>query len=290
MNSYIPFENIELESPFDLAKNSSIGCGGTAKTAYFPRSVAEMTSLVQALERANVPYYAVGNMTNVLPPDGESERVFVVTKRMKSIAAENGFFAEAGVTGGAILRECKRRRLSGAEFLEGIPCTLGGALYMNAGVGGAYIGDIVESVTVLRSGQILTLPKAECGYAYKKSVFMQNDDLIVGATLRLTEASETEIEERTAYYAAKRAHLPKGKSMGCVFKNPEGLVAGKLVEGAGLKGFRVGGARVSEKHANFILNDKNATSAQIRSLIGIVKNAVFAQYKIRLEEEIRYLE
>ncbi|MBP3433868.1 MAG: hypothetical protein J6K50_01205, partial [Clostridia bacterium] len=173
---------------------------------------------------------------------------------------------------------------------EGIPCTLGGALYMNAGVGGAYIGDIVESVTVLRSGQILTLPKAECGYAYKKSVFMQNDDLIVGAALRLTEASETEIEERTAYYAAKRAHLPKGKSMGCVFKNPEGLVAGKLVEGAGLKGFRVGGARVSEKHANFILNDKNATSAQIRSLIGIVKNAVFAQYKIRLEEEIRYLE
>ena len=290
MNSYIPFENIELESPFDLAKNSSIGCGGTAKTAYFPRSVAEMTSLVQALERANVPYYAVGNMTNVLPPDGESERVFVVTKRMKSIAAENGFFAEAGATGGAILRECKRRRLSGAEFLEGIPCTLGGALYMNAGVGGAYIGDIVESVTVLRSGQILTLPKAECGYAYKKSVFMQNDDLIVGAALRLTEASETEIEERTAYYAAKRAHLPKGKSMGCVFKNPEGLVAGKLVEGACLKGFRVGGARVSEKHANFILNDKNATSAQIRSLIGIVKNAVFAQYKIRLEEEIRYLE
>ena len=278
------------EENYDFSKNSTIGVGGSSPLVVFPNNLSKAVELLDFLRKENLPFYPLGNLSNVLPTDGVSKRLVFSTKKLNAVFHEKGLFVEAGVTSGALLSFCKQRALTGAEFLFGIPCTLGGALYMNAGVGGAYIGDIVESVTVLRSGQILTLPKAECGYAYKKSVFMQNDDLIVGATLRLTEASETEIEERTAYYAAKRAHLPKGKSMGCVFKNPEGLVAGKLVEGAGLKGFRVGGARVSEKHANFILNDKNATSAQIRSLIGIVKNAVFAQYKIRLEEEIRYLE
>lgn len=279
------------ESPFELSQNSSIGCGGRAEKAFFPKTADELAAIVNALVEARAPYYVVGNMTNVLPADGISKRVFVVTKRLKATAAtENGLYAEAGVSSGALLRECKRLSLSGAEFLEGIPCTLGGALYMNAGVQGGYIGDIVESVTVLRAGKLTELPQRECAYAYKTSVFMQNGDAIVGARLRLERAGEATIGERTRFYADRRKRLPKGKSMGCTFKNPKGLIAGKLIEGAGLKGLRVGGAHVSEAHANFIVNDQKATSAQVRSLIGIVKNAVFAQYKIRLEEEIGYLE
>jgi UDP-N-acetylmuramate dehydrogenase len=274
-------------SPFDLAKNSSIGVGGYAEIAYMPQTQEELVKLVHGLKKQGKPYFVLGNMTNVLPADGKSKRAFILTKRLNAI---DGNYFEAGVTAGQFLKYCKAQNVSGGEFLAGIPCTIGGALYMNAGVAGAYIGDIVESVRVLQDGKLHTLKKEDCAYAYKTSVFMHTDTVILGATLRLQKADKTAIEEKLTYYNERRKHLPKGKSMGCVFKNPENLVAGKLIEGAGLKGLRVGGAYISESHANFIINDACATSAHVRSLIEIIKNAVFAQYKIRLQEEINYLE
>ena len=278
------------ETPFDYAKHSSIGCGGSAIGAYYPKSVEEIESLVGALLGAKKPFITLGNLTNVLPPDGESQTSVVSTKLLTGIERTDcGVFALAGVTSGALLKACKAWNLSGAEFLAGIPCTLGGALYMNAGVSGEYIAEITESVTVLCGGKLVVLDVADCGYAYKSSVFMRSNDVIVGAHLRLQRENQENISEKLQKYHVKRAHLPKGKSMGCVFKNPTGALAGKLIEGAGLKGLRVGGAVVSEIHANFIINDKNATATQIKTLIGLIKNAVFAQYKIRLEEEIRYL-
>ena len=158
---------------------------------------------------------------------------------------------------------------------------------MNAGVSGQYVADVVESVLVYRNGESRLLSKAECGYAYKKSVFMQNGDVIVGAALSLAKADEREIIERESYYEKRRAHLPKGRSMGCVFKNPEGAYAGDLIEKSGLKGLRVGGAFVSKEHANFIINDGSCSAQDIETLIAIIKNAVLAQYGIALEEEIR---
>lgn len=278
------------ETPFDYAKHSSIGCGGSAPVAFYPSSVEELISLVQELEGKELPFAILGNLTNVLPPDGESQTVVVSTKKLTGIEeTDGGVFALAGITSGGLLKVCKRLQLSGAEFLEGIPCTLGGALYMNAGVSGKYIAEITESVTVLRKGKLVVLDKAECKYAYKSSAFMCSNDLIVGARLRLQKTTEEDVLEKIHEYHLKRVHLPKGKSMGCVFKNPDGQIAGKLIEGAGLKGLRVGGAVVSTEHANFIINDRNATSAQIKTLIALIKNAVFAQYKIRLKEEIRYL-
>ncbi len=278
------------ETPFDYAKRSSIGCGGIAPVAFYPKSVEELISLVSGLQDEKLSFTVLGNLTNVLPPDGESQTAVVSTKMLVGIEeTDGGVFAFSGVTSGELLKACKRLALSGAEFLEGIPCTLGGALYMNAGVSGKYISEIVESVTVLRAGKLVVLNKADCAYAYKTSVFMRSGDVIVGARLRLQKTTEEAILEKIRQYRAKRAHLPKGKSMGCVFKNPDGMIAGKLIEGAGLKGLRVGGVVVSTEHANFIINDKNATSTQIKTLISLIKNAVFAQYKIRLEEEIRYL-
>ena len=278
------------ETPFDYAKRSSIGCGGSAPVAFYPASVEELISLVAELHRKGQPFTVLGNLTNVLPPDCESQTAVVSTKSLTGIEeTDSGVFALAGVTSGRLLKACKNLRLSGAEFLEGIPCTLGGALYMNAGVSGTYISEITESVTVLRSGKLVVLEKADCKYAYKSSAFMSSNDVIVGARLKLKQTTEEEISEKIRHYRERRAHLPKGKSMGCVFKNPDGEIAGKLIEGAGLKGLRVGGAVVSTVHANFIINDRNATSAQIKTLIALIKNAVFAQYKIRLEEEIRYL-
>lgn len=284
------YEKFTTEKDFDFSKRSTIACGGFAPVAIYPQTVDECKTLLQYLKEDDLPYVVVGNLSNVLPCSGIYNKVVVCTKRLRNMLYEKEVFVEAGITSGAFLRACKIQGLSGGEFLTGIPCTLGGALYMNAGVAGGHIGDIVESVTVVRDGEIVTLQKNECGYAYKKSAFMRSQDCIVGANLRLYKASEKEILEKIRSYAKRRTHLPKGKSMGCVFKNPDGVSAGQLIECAGLKGFRVGGAYISPLHANFILNDGNATTAQIKTLIAIIKNAVFAQYNIRLEEEIRYLE
>ena len=290
-NRFLDYSAYTQEKNFSFAKNSSIGCGGVAKIAFCPKSLAELTSLIDRLKKDEIDYYVLGNLTNVLPPDGDTNRAIIRTKNLNGIAfTESGAFVYAGANSGAFLSACRREKKSGAEFLYGVPCTLGGALYMNAGAGGVYIDEIVESVLVLRDGQKLLLKKTDCDYAYKHSAFMENGDVILGAALRLKNASEEEISANEKHYAERRKHLPKGRSMGCVFKNPNNASAGELIEKSGFKGMRIGGAVVSHEHANFIINDNGATAGQIRSLITIIKNGVWAQYGVHLEEEIRYLE
>ena len=160
---------------------------------------------------------------------------------------------------------------------------------MNAGAGGVYINEIVESVLVYQKGKTRILSVRDCVYSYKHSIFMENGMVVLGAALRLTNATDKEIAEKENFFKARRAHLPKGKSMGCVFKNPAGYSAGELIEKSGLKGLRVGGAVVSDEHANFIINDGGASAEDIKALITIIQSAVLSQYKIQLEEEIRYI-
>lgn len=285
------YASFPYEKPFPFSRHSSIGCGGKARCAFYPQTEGQLVELVSRLRVDGIRYYTVGNLTNVLPPDNDIDAVLISTKRLLSAqAAATGLYVGAGVNSGMFLRLCKTYGLGGAEFFAGIPCTMGGALFMNAGAAGEYIAPLVGGVKVFDGKKIITLSPSECRYEYKKSVFMQEDLLILGGTLRLPEMQEEEMVKRTQYFMQKRAHLPKGKSMGCVFKNPPNGAAGKYIEGAGLKGLRIGGAHVSEKHANFIINDLGAKSSDIRALITFMKNAVLAQYNIRLEEEIRYIQ
>ena len=287
---FAKYEKFTKENPFDLAKHSSIGVGGYAEIAFYPRDESELIGLIAQLKADKIEFYVVGNMTNVLPADGLINKAIVCIKKICGVEIGEKTYVAAGTSSNQLLRHCKSAKKSGAEFLSGVPCTLGGALYMNAGAAGTYIDEIVEEVRVLRDGKIQTLALKDCAYSYKHSVFMQNDDIILGATLRLKDSDEKTIEETEKRYLQRRAHLPKGRSMGCVFKNPKhGASAGELIEKAGLKGLRVGGAVVAMQHANFILNDRGATQQDIRTLISIIKSVVFAQYKIELEEEIRYL-
>lgn len=287
-NNFSVYTDCPVERPFDFSRHSTIGCGGAAPIAFYPRSVAEMQRLLARLTEENTPFSVFGNLSNVLPPDEGIDRAVVCTKKMIGAQFGKENFFEAGITATALLRACRSAKKTGAEFLYGIPCTLGGALFMNAGAGGVYVDGIVESVLVWRKGKTLVLSNADCGYAYKKSVFMENGDVILGACLRLEDGTEKEIDDRIGYYAQRRAHLPKGKSMGCIFKNPEGSFAGEWIEKAGLKGKRVGGAVVSELHANFIINDKGATASDVRRLIAQIKNEVQICFHIELKEEIRY--
>ena len=289
-NEYRQTQDIATAQPFDLAKHSSIGVGGEAKIAFYPQSAAQLTALLRQFYEEKRAYYVVGNMTNILPSDRGTDKAIVCTKKLVGLKFGDKTFAYAGEQSGAFLRRCREAEKGGAEFLAGIPCTIGGALYMNAGAAGVYISEIVDSVLVVREGELQTLEKAECEYSYKKSLFMRNKDVIVGATLKLHDSKKQTIDENIRCFLQRRAHLPKGKSMGCIFKNPDGFAAGELIEKAGLKGLRLGGAFVSEEHGNFIINDGAAKADDIKRLIKIVQNAVFAQYGLQLKEEIQYLD
>ncbi len=280
---------IEREAPFSFAQNSSIGCGGNASVCYYPDSVEQLLSLVKALQRSKTPYLPLGNLTNVLPLDNGYDGAIVRTTRLCGLELGKTAFVYAGASSGQWLAACAKAGWSGAEFLAGIPCTLGGALYMNAGVSGRYIAELVESVLVLRENKLEELPLAECGYAYKRSVFMQSKEIIVGAKLRLAESAPKRVAAQIAEYRKKRARLPKGRSMGCVFKNPENGFAGKLIEGCRLKGVQMGGAKISTEHANFILNEGGATASDILALIARMKAEVYARYGVMLQEEIQYI-
>ena len=280
----------ETEIPFDFKKHSSIGCGGVAEVAFHPKNLEECCRLADLLQKDGFAYTVVGNLTNCLPAE-RVKRSLICTKKMTELRLlrDGRVFAEAGVSSGKLLSFARNENLSGAEFLAGVPCTLGGALYMNAGVRGRYIAEITESVLVYKKGEKIELSDAECAYAYKRSLFMQTEDIILGATLRLEKSERATILQKEKDYLQKRAHLPKGKSMGCVFKNPNGISAGELIENAGLKGKKMGGAYISEEHANFIINDGNATPQDIRDLIVFIKETVLKQNGVLLEEEICYL-
>ncbi len=281
---------VECEREFDLANASTIGVGGKAAFAFKPKSLKELMRLVDAFDEDSVSFLVLGKMSNVLPPDGRLEKPIVLTTNLRELEFSKGVFAEAGVTSGMFIKECAKHGKTGAEFLSGIPCTIGGAAYMNAGAGGKYLSDIVKRVLVYKQRKLCLIAKKNCGYEYKRSVFMENDAIILGVEFALDDAATEEILDNRKCILQGREWLPKGRSAGCIFKNPLGESAGKLIEGAGLKGLRVGGAVVSEIHANFIINDKGATAADVKKLIALIKNAVFAQYKVRLEEEIRIID
>lgn len=289
MYKFHDYEKFTKEDLFDFSKQSTIGCGGVAKYAFFPQSQTELISLIAALKKDDNPYFIVGNLSNVLPPDGETQTAVVGLKYFHRIREGKSVFVQSGCKGADLLRYCVAHGKSGAEFLVGIPCTIGGALYMNAGVGGRYISDIVESVTIAGKNGVQVVPFRDCAYGYKTSRFMQTDEIILGANLRLEEDRQENVRLLMRQYAQKRANLPKGKSMGCVFKNPAGISAGALIERSGLKGVRFGGAVVSKIHANFIINE-GATSSEIKQLISFIKERVQKTQGITLQEEIRYFQ
>lgn len=284
------FPQMKIQADYSLAKRSCIGCGGNAKFALFPNDEKELAALLGVLQANGFSYRVLGNLSNVLPPDGEYPKIPILTECINQIKIDGDeVYAGAGTSSGKLLRFCKERGLVGGEFLTGIPCFVGGATYMNAGVRGAYMQEIVSGVLVYVDGQTVKLTAKECQFSYKNSLFMHRDAVILGVYLKFKQDTPQAVEKAIAEYAQNRKNLPVGKSMGCVFKNPQGGIAGKLIEGAGLKGLTLGGATISEKHANFILNENACKSSTIKTLILLIKDRVQAEYGIRLQEEIIYI-
>lgn len=277
---------LPLERDFSFARHTTIGCGGVADAVCFPRDTGEAARTLSFLRQEKIPYVVLGAGANVLPADGRYHGIVVRLSRLNALCASSGsVFAGAGATGGALLMYCLNSGLGGLEPFTGIPMTVGGGIAMNAGVAERHFGDVVKSVIAWEEGKLKRLTARECAFQTKDSLFLHGA-CVLSAELAAEITPRQESERRLRFFRLRRKKLPKGRSMGCVFVNPKGDFAGRLIERCGLKGKRVGGAYVASEHANFILND-GGTSADITALIALIKSTVYTQTNVLLREEIR---
>ncbi len=281
---------VEVRPGEQLADWTSLGIGGTTDLLVV-RQRRYLPELVQTLRRAGVPFRLLGGGTNLLVADGELPWVVLHLARSEptvSIAGRRVWLDAAEDLGRAVTT-CARANLGGMEGLVGVPGSVGGALRMNAGAYGTEIGSLVRRIELLRmaTGTIEQIEQNAVRFGYRASSFAP-DDIILGVELELVERPYAEIVELIrAANAKRRASQPLNqKSAGCIFKNPPGLSAGRLIDELGLKGFRVGDAMVSERHANFFINVGRATCAEMLQLIALVRERVYRAYGVELEEEV----
>lgn len=282
-------KKIDCVRPFSFAKNTTYGLGGQADVCYYPKNIPQAVAVYDYLTRNNIDLVTLGNGSNVLASDKNYRGAVVCTRRMKGIIRlnEKTLFCLSGTTTSELIKYCIDHKLTGLEYVYGIPATLGGLVYMNGGAGGRYIGSNVSLVKVY-NGKLINFSNKSCDFSYKHSTMRDINCPVLGVCLTVSDAQPEIIEENLNYFRQLRKHLPKGKSCGCYFKNPDGISAGKLIDGAQLKGLKVGGAYVSPQHANFIIND-NATAEDVVKLVSIIKRKVFEKYGVNLEEEVVYI-
>ena len=286
---------IEWEQNCPLSRHSSFRIGGAADLALFPKSSDELCQALTFLRTQDVPILVIGNGSNVVFSDEGYRGVVVFTGKCRKIKIEGDtVYADAGVQLSALSSAVRDESLSGLEFAFGIPGTLGGAIYMNAGAYGGSMSDVCISSEYydLKTGQVFGLLGDEQCFDYRKSIYQEHPEyIILSATLKLKKGKRRQITEQMRMYWEKRKNaqpleLPNA---GSTFKRPEGHFAGKLIEDCGLKGLTVGGAQVSTKHAGFIVNIGGATCEDVKRLIEQIKATVLQQTGVELECEIRFL-
>lgn len=278
---------IEICANVPFSKLCTYGCGGTAKFVLYPKNFLQAKRAYNFLKNKN--YFVLGNGSNVLASDGVFDGYILSTKKLKGIVRLSycELFCFAGTTVGELLNYCKIRGLSGVEYLAGIPASIGGIAFMNAGIANHYVQDSVAKV-MLYNGKNVVLSNKRCNFSYKYSTMRDINGIILGVLLKLEKKSPEFVERTISEFLQRRRRLPKGKSCGCVFKNYNGISAGKIIEDAGLKGTRLGTAQISEEHANFIIsNGKN--SRDVRALIDYAKREVQKKFNISLQEEVVYI-
>lgn len=263
-----------------LMEFTSFGIGGEAEI--FPLLDAD-----RADEALSVPSIVIGRGTNVLAGERIERRV-VINRLCDMRFCGETVYAESGVTLARLSAEAAKRGLSGLEWAAGIPGSLGGGIVMNAGAFGGQMADIAAYVDVLRGGKRVRLSAGECGFRYRGSDIAVGD-FVLGAGLRLSAGERESIEAVMREYGVRRAESqPAGRSAGSVYKRAD-RPAGWYIERAGLKGERLGGAVVSEKHANFIINEGGATARDVLGLMERIEERVRREFGVRLEREIRII-
>ena len=279
---------------YPLSRLTSFHIGGPCDLAVYPADAEAFVYAISTAKRLGIPYTVLGNGSNTLVGDRGVRGVVLITTDMRKVTIDGETVSGGcGVLLGSIGTNASHASLSGFEFANGIPGTLGGAIYMNAGAYGGQMSDVVVDSTIydVDADAVKTLSCAELDFSYRHSVCMEKNYIVLSATLALHKAPQTEIfAKMRENLESRRAKQPLTyPSAGSTFKRPEGYFAGKLIEDAGLKGARVGGAAVSEKHAGFIVNLGNATAGDVRTLISQVQSTVLEKFGVALECEIRFL-
>ena len=287
--------NVKIDENVNIRKLTTYKAGGVASILAFPNNVHQLVELIKLLESRNVKFKIIGNGSNLLFSDKVYDGVLINLREFDTckFLSNNRVKVGAGFPLIKLSLRCAKRGLTGLEFASGIPGTVGGAVFMNAGAYKSDMGYVVTSCKVLTDKlEIITLTNAELDFHYRSSFLQKHREYIcLEATIHLRkgkrEAIENLIEERKQRRVASQPlEFP---SCGSVFRNPPDDFAGRLIEEAGLKGKRIGGAVVSEKHANFIVNDKNASSEDIHSLIMLVHDTVLDKYGVDLKIEQEFV-
>ncbi len=275
-------ENASLES------YNTYGIKTSTKYLIKPKDINNLKDLLEYLNNNNINYYVLGKGSNVILPDNEFNGVIISLECLNSIVINaNEVSAECGVTLASFAMKMINESLSGLEYLVGIPGTLGGALYGNAGVKDHTIYDNLISLDVIRDNKLINLKKEDIKISYRYTEFKENNDILVKAYFSFNKGNKEEMLSLVSENRLKRQNSQplEYKNAGSVFKNPENDYAGRLIESLGLKGYKIGDAEVSMKHANFIINRGNATSSDIIKLINYIKDKVYSEYNIELELE-----
>ncbi|MBS4980001.1 MAG: UDP-N-acetylmuramate dehydrogenase [Lachnospiraceae bacterium] len=285
-------KNVLTDEP--MKKHVTFRVGGAADYFVSPESAEEVQKIILLCKEAGMPYYILGNGSNLLVSDHGYRGVIIqIYKSMSEVSVKGELVtAQAGALLSAIAAKAAEESLTGFEFASGIPGTIGGAAVMNAGAYGGEMKDVLEQVTVLtKEGELLTLPREELEMGYRTSRVARNQYIVLEAVIRLTHGEQKQIRETMNELKEKRTTKQplEYPSAGSTFKRPEGYFAGKLIEDAGLRGFQVGGAQVSEKHCGFVINKDNATAAEVRELIRQVSERVKANSGVTLEPEVKML-
>lgn len=287
--------NIEtIKEDESLSKYTTFKIGGPARVLIEAKSDEEVLKLVRLFHEMKEDYLIIGNGSNLLITDTGIERpVIVLDKNFAHIERidEVTLYAEAGASLKSLANNALELGLGGLEAISGIPGTVGGAVYMNAGAYGSEIKDVVTKIRYIKDDSIAEIDASEANFAHRKSIFQDKGYIILGAYFKLEKKDKKDIEEEQRDYTQRRKDKQplEYPSAGSVFKRPEGYYASKLIEDAGLKGLSVGGAMVSKKHSGFIINTGSASFDDVVTLIEKVKAIVLEKFAVSLEEEIKII-
>ncbi|MFR8627521.1 MAG: UDP-N-acetylmuramate dehydrogenase [Dorea formicigenerans] len=292
LNNVIAKDSILIDEP--MSRHTTFRVGGPADFFVTPKAKEEVRDVIRICKEAGMPYYIIGNGSNLLVSDAGYRGVIVqIYKEMNEVKVEGDLVkAQAGALLSGIAAKALGAELSGFEFASGIPGTIGGACVMNAGAYGGEMKDVLESVTVLTGeGKIIELGRNELELGYRTSVIAKKGYIVLGAVLKLECGDGEKIKTYMDELKEKRVTKQplEYPSAGSTFKRPEGYFAGKLIEDAGLRGFQVGGAQVSEKHCGFVINRDHATAADIMELMRQVQIRVKENSGVDLEPEVKRL-
>ena len=280
-----------------MKNHTSFKTGGPASLMILPQTSGQIADIISACITNGFKFIIIGNGSNLLFPDEGYDGIVIKLSKAYSCVSTSGdckITAASGISLSALANFALDKHMSGLEFASGIPGTLGGAVYMNAGAYDSEIKDVIESADVLLSSDmtVKTFSRENMDFGYRKSIFQYNGGIVLSVNLTLNTGNYSDIKTKMdVFNNMRREKQPlEYPSAGSTFKRPEGCYAGKLIMDAGLSGYSAGGAQVSEKHCGFIINKAGATSADIKELITNVRQTVADKFGIILEPEVKIVE